>query len=153
MICAEKFSEFENSIPQTTENDTEFFEEEESGDKTNPDPDDIATFFEEDDSDSTEKTNINETQMLQTRIASIDEINYIKDQVKRRQQKRFLVRAAVFASIAFAIVLSAESCGILISETEAFLNAPSRISETDCGSSNAPAFAAGYKIRLPPFLL
>ena len=54
----------------------EFFEEEDSGDKTNPDPDDIATFFEEEESDSTEKTNINETQMLQTRIASIDEINY-----------------------------------------------------------------------------
>ena len=81
----------------------EFFEEEDSGDKTNPDPDDIATFFEEEESDSTEKTNINETQMLQTRIASIDEINYIKDQVKRRQQKRFFVRAAVFASIAFAL--------------------------------------------------
>ena len=81
----------------------DFFAEEDSGDKTNPDPDDIATFFEEEESDSTEKTNINETQMLQTRIASIDEINYIKDQVKRRQQKRFFVRAAVFASIAFAL--------------------------------------------------
>ena len=101
---SESMEQLEEEIQQKKETE-EFFEEEEedSGDKTNPDPDDIATFFEEEESDSTEKTNINETQMLQTRIASIDEINYIKDQVKRRQQKRFFVRVAVFASIAFAL--------------------------------------------------
>ena len=81
----------------------EFFEDEDPGDKTDPDPEDITTFFEDEESESSEKTNVNETQMLQTRIASIDEINYIKDQVKRRQQKRFLMRAAIFASIAFAL--------------------------------------------------
>ena len=99
---SESIEQLEEEIQQQRGSE-EFFEEEDSGDKTNPDPDDIATFFEEEESDSTEKTNINETQMLQTRIASIDEINYIKDQVKRRQQKRFFVRAAVFASIAFAL--------------------------------------------------
>ena len=99
---SESMEQLEEEIQQQKGSE-EFFEEEDSGDKTNPDPDDIATFFEEEEADSTEKTNINETQMLQTRIASIDEINYIKDQVKRRQQKRFLVRAAVFASIAFAL--------------------------------------------------
>ena len=99
---SESIEQLEEEIQQQRGSE-EFFEEENSGDKTNPDPDDIATFFEEEESDSTEKTNINETQMLQTRIASIDEINYIKDQVKRRQQKRFFVRAAVFASIAFAL--------------------------------------------------
>lgn len=99
---SESMEQLEEEIQQQKSTE-EFFEEEESGDKTNPDPDDIATFFEEEESDSTEKTNINETQMLQTRIASIDEINYIKDQVKRRQQTRFFVRAAVFASIAFAL--------------------------------------------------
>ena len=99
---SESMEQLEEEIQQKKETE-EFFEEEDSGDKTNPDPDDIATFFEEEESDSTEKTNINETQMLQTRIASIDEINYIKDQVKRRQQKRFFVRVAVFASIAFAL--------------------------------------------------
>ena len=99
---SESMEQLEEEIQQQRGSE-EFFEEEDSGDKTNPDPDDIATFFEEEESDSTEKTNINETQMLQTRIASIDEINYIKDQVKRRQQKRFIVRAAVFASIAFAL--------------------------------------------------
>ena len=99
---SESMEQLEEEIQQQRGSE-EFFEEEDSGDKTNPDPDDIATFFEEEESDSTEKTNINETQMLQTRIASIDEINYIKNQVKRRQQKRFFVRAAVFASIAFAL--------------------------------------------------
>ena len=99
---SESMEQLEEEIQQQRGSE-EFFEEEDSGNKTNPDPDDIATFFEEEESDSTEKTNINETQMLQTRIASIDEINYIKDQVKRRQQKRFFVRAAVFASIAFAL--------------------------------------------------
>ena len=99
---SESMEQLEEEIQQQRGSE-EFFEEKDSGDKTNPDPDDIATFFEEEESDSTEKTNINETQMLQTRIASIDEINYIKDQVKRRQQKRFFVRAAVFASIAFAL--------------------------------------------------
>ena len=99
---SESIEQLEEEIQQQRGSE-EFFEEKDSGDKTNPDPDDIATFFEEEESDSTEKTNINETQMLQTRIASIDEINYIKDQVKRRQQKRFFVRAAVFASIAFAL--------------------------------------------------
>jgi len=99
---SESIEQLEEEIQQQRGSE-EFFEEEDSGDKTNPDPEDIATFFEEEESDSTEKTNINETQMLQTRIASIDEINYIKDQVKRRQQKRFFVRAAVFASIAFAL--------------------------------------------------
>ena len=98
---SESMEQLEKEIQQ--KGSEEFFEEEDSGDKTNPDPDDVSTFFEEEETDGSEKTNVNETQMLQTRIASIDEINYIKDQVKRRQQKRFFLRVSIFTAIAFAL--------------------------------------------------
>ncbi len=99
----ESVEQFEEEVHQEQNASEEFFEEEESGDKTNPDPDDIPRFFEEDEFDNLEKTNVNETQMLQTRIASLDEISYIKEQVKRRQQKRFFLRVSIFTAIAFAL--------------------------------------------------
>ena len=52
-------------------------------------------FFEEEASDESEKTNANETQVVQTRMASADEMNFIKDQIKKQQQSRLFFKFLV----------------------------------------------------------
>ncbi|MBR4489043.1 hypothetical protein IKP13_00215, partial [bacterium] len=98
----------EGSKEKVSESDSpdrlEYFEEAESQeDKTNPDLDDAKTFFTDEENESAEKTNVNETLMLQTRMASVEEINYIKDQVRKKQQHRLFFRVSIFTAIAFAL--------------------------------------------------
>ena len=52
-------------------------------------------FFEEELPES-EKTNANETQVVQTRMASMEEINFIKNQIKKQQQNRLLLKFLIF---------------------------------------------------------
>ena len=54
-------------------------------------------FFDEEDSDESEKTNANETQIVQTRMASMDEINFIKNQIKKQQQSRLFFKFLIFS--------------------------------------------------------
>ena len=53
-------------------------------------------FFDEEDLDVSEKTNANETQIVQTRMASMDEINFIKNQIKKQQQSRLFFKFLIF---------------------------------------------------------
>ena len=64
---------------------------------------DEQDFFDEDDLDDSEKTSTNETQVVQTRMASMDEINFIKNQLKRQQQSRFFFKFLIFC--VFAVLL------------------------------------------------
>ncbi len=59
-------------------------------------PIDDATFFQDDDSDEGEKTNANETQVVQTRMANLDEISFIKNQIKKQQQSRLFFKFLIF---------------------------------------------------------
>ena len=65
------------------------------------DSDDIleeqGMFFDEEDLDESEKTNANETQIVQTRMASMDEINFIKNQIKKQQQSRLFFKFLIFS--------------------------------------------------------
>ena len=65
------------------------------------DADDIleeqGMFFDEEDLDESEKTNANETQIVQTRMASMDEINFIKNQIKKQQQSRLFFKFLIFS--------------------------------------------------------
>lgn len=65
------------------------------------DSDDIleeqGMFFDEEDWDESEKTNANETQIVQTRMASMDEINFIKSQIKKQQQSRLFFKFLIFS--------------------------------------------------------
>ena len=65
------------------------------------DSDDIleeqGMFFDEEDLDESEKTNANETQIVQTRMASMDEINFIKSQIKKQQQSRLFFKFLIFS--------------------------------------------------------
>ena len=54
-------------------------------------------FFDEEDLDESEKTNANETQIVQTRMASMDEINFIKSQIKKQQQSRLFFKFLIFS--------------------------------------------------------
>ena len=54
-------------------------------------------FFAEEDQDESEKTNANETQIVQTRMASMDEINFIKSQIKKQQQSRLFFKFLIFS--------------------------------------------------------
>ena len=54
-------------------------------------------FFDEEDLDESEKTNANETQIVQTRMASMDEINFIKNQIKKQQQSRLFFKFLIFS--------------------------------------------------------
>ncbi|MEG1979461.1 MAG: hypothetical protein RR060_01985, partial [Victivallaceae bacterium] len=53
-------------------------------------------FFEDDIPDDSEKTNANETQVVKTRMASLDEMNFIKNQIKKSQQKRLFLKFLLF---------------------------------------------------------
>ena len=65
------------------------------------DSDDIleeqGMFFDEEDLDESEKTNANETLIVQTRMASMDEINFIKNQIKKQQQSRLFFKFLIFS--------------------------------------------------------
>lgn len=50
--------------------------------------------------DDIDKTNVNETHMVQTRMANMDEINFIKGQIKKQQQNRFYMKFILFALVA-----------------------------------------------------
>ena len=54
-------------------------------------------FFEDEELDESEKTNANETQVVQTRMASMDEINFIKNQIKKQQQSRLFFKFLIFS--------------------------------------------------------
>lgn len=54
-------------------------------------------FFEDEELDDSEKTNANETQVVQTRMASMDEINFIKNQIKKQQQNRLFLKFLIFS--------------------------------------------------------
>ena len=60
-------------------------------------------FFEEEANDESEKTNANETQVVQTRMASADEMNFIKTQIKKQQQSRLFFKFLVFAFLAVCL--------------------------------------------------
>ena len=70
-------------------------------DTDSSDSDDIleeqGMFFDEEDLDESEKTNANETQIVQTRMASMDEINFIKNQIKKQQQSRLFFKFLIFS--------------------------------------------------------
>lgn len=53
--------------------------------------------------DESEKTNVNDTQVVQTRMATADEIDFIKNQIRKQQQNRFFFKFLIFCL--FAILL------------------------------------------------
>ena len=59
--------------------------------------DEQGVFFADDDLAESEKTNANETQIVQTRMASMEEINFIKGQIKKQQQGRLLFKFLLFS--------------------------------------------------------
>ena len=61
-----------------------------------------GVFFEDEPEDS-EKTNPNETQVLQTRMASMEEINFIKSQIRKQQQSRLFFKFLLF--VVFLVLL------------------------------------------------
>lgn len=58
--------------------------------------DEQGMFFDEEEIDESEKTSANETQIVQTRMASMDEINFIKNQIKKQQQSRLFFKFLIF---------------------------------------------------------
>ena len=70
--------------------------------ETSPLLEEQGVFFEEELDDS-EKTNPNETQILQTRMASMDEINFIKSQIRKQQQSRLFFKFLIF--VLFVVLL------------------------------------------------
>ena len=64
-------------------------------------------FFEDETNDESVKTNANETQVVQTRMASADEMNFIKSQIKKQQQSRLFFKFLVFAFLAVCLVIIA----------------------------------------------
>ena len=65
------------------------------GDDDTADGDDGVFFA--DDGDDLDKTSSNETQIVQTRMASLDEINFIKSQIKKQQQSRLFFKFLIFS--------------------------------------------------------
>ena len=59
--------------------------------------DEHGMFFDEDDLEDSEKTSSNETQIVQTRMASLEEINFIKNQIKKQQQSRLFFKFLIFS--------------------------------------------------------
>lgn len=47
--------------------------------------------------DESEKTSVNETQVVQTRMATADEIDFIKNQIRKQQQNRFFFKFLIFS--------------------------------------------------------
>lgn len=62
-----------------------------------------GVFFEDEELNESEKTSSSETQVVQTRMASMDEINYIKSQIKKQQQSRLFFKFLIFCL--FAVLL------------------------------------------------
>ena len=58
---------------------------------------------EEEPQEDSEKTSVNETQIVQTRMASMDEINFIKQQIKKQQQSRLFFKILVL--VLFVVLL------------------------------------------------
>ena len=54
-------------------------------------------FFADEEIDEADKTSANETQVVQTRMASADEINFIKAQIKKQQQSRLFFKFLLFS--------------------------------------------------------
>ena len=59
--------------------------------------DEQGVFFADDDLTDSDKTSANETQIVQTRMASMEEINFIKGQIKKQQQGRLLFKFLLFS--------------------------------------------------------
>lgn len=105
---------------------------------------DQGSFFVEDDLDDSEKTSSNDTQIVQTRMASMDEINFIKNQIKKQQQSRlffkFLIFCLFFVLLGVIWMLKAPA-------QEKILSWPQKKSGRDVVflTGDAAAFERGFK--------
>jgi len=68
-----------------------------SSDTPSPVMEEQGMFFEEEEYEESEKTSANETQVVQTRMASMDEMNFIKNQIKKQQQSRLFFKFLIFS--------------------------------------------------------
>ena len=59
-----------------------------------------AFFDDDEEEDKANQTHANETMLAQTRMASMDEINFIKSQIKKQQQSRLFFKFMLFILIA-----------------------------------------------------
>ncbi len=89
------------STPVSTVNDeTRLFSadsENTSDDASGDSWEEEGMFFDDEELNESERTNANETQVVQTRMASMDEINFIKNQIKKQQQSRLFFKFLIFS--------------------------------------------------------
>jgi hypothetical protein len=112
--------------------------------QASPDSEEQGAFFANDDLDESEKTNANETQIVQTRMANMEEINFIKDQIRKQRQSRLFLKCSIlallFVFLGIIWILKAP-------QQEKILSWPQKSEQgrTVYLSGYQPAFGKGYK--------
>ena len=139
--------EYENPT-KIDDTSTNFFaasynERDEENNTAAPD-DEQGMFFDDDELNESEKTSSNETQVVQTRMASMDEINFIKNQIKKQQQSRLFFKFLIFCLF---VVLLGVIWMLRAPQQEKILSWPHKKTGNSVRyfTQEAPVFNQGYR--------